>query len=204
VSEESRVPPPFDRDAPQVEYQDVPAHYQSQDIPHVLARIRAFDRFFDEVVDEHFRDVYFDLYDAQLKMLERELRPYALDLALSLIALENSLRAPGKPKSKVTKERDAEDVRTEILSVAVVTPEHGEVFAREWCRISLGVLDLLDAFHATKVMTWPDDPAGQEEFKDIEDEIVERVLDAVRPALAEAFVTAANEVLAEERRRRPE
>jgi hypothetical protein len=87
----------------------------------------------------------------------------------------------------------------EILSVAIVTPEHGEIFAREWCRISLGVLDLLDAFYATNVMTWPDDPAAQEQFEDIEDEIVERVLDAVRPALAEAFVKAANEILTRER-----
>jgi hypothetical protein len=201
VSDESREPPSFDRDAPQIEYQDMPTYYASLDIPHVLARVRAVNRFFDEVVDARFRDVYFDLYVAQLKMLEKELRPYALDLALSLVTLENSLRARGKPKSKVKGESDAEDVTEEILSVAIVTPEHGEIFAREWCRISLGVLDLLDAFHATEVMTWPDDPAAQELFRDIEDEIIERVLDAVRPALAEAFVKTANDLFAEKRRR---
>jgi hypothetical protein len=83
-----------------------------------------------------------------------------------------------------------------VAAVAIVTPEYGEVFAREWC-----ALDLLDAFHATNVMTWPDDPAGQEKFKAIEDEIIERTIEAVKPVLAEAFVKAANDVLTRERQR---
>src|SRR5205085_11558731 len=45
---------PLDRENPQTEYQDVPDYYQSRDVPHVLARIKAFDRFFD-FVDEKYR-----------------------------------------------------------------------------------------------------------------------------------------------------
>jgi hypothetical protein len=81
---------PLDRENPQTEYQDVPAYYQSRDVPHVLARIKAFDRLFD-VVDEKYRDVYTELYAEHLRMLEKDLQPYALPLALSLMALEDSL-----------------------------------------------------------------------------------------------------------------
>jgi len=91
MSDENSDRPALDRDSPQVMYQDMPSYYHSHDIPHVLARIRAFDRFFHEVVDQHFRDVYQDLHIAYIEMMERELQPYAFDLALSLIALEDSL-----------------------------------------------------------------------------------------------------------------
>jgi len=84
--------PPLDPIAPQVQYQDLPNYYANADIPHVLARIRAMDRFFGEVVDGHPSGTYTDFYAAHLDMLERDLRPYALYLALSLIALEDSLR----------------------------------------------------------------------------------------------------------------
>ena len=83
---------PFDPNAPQVEYQDVPDYYENSDVPHVLARIRAGERFFEEVVEEKFREVHSDLYHEHLQTLQRELQPYALDLALSLISLEDSLR----------------------------------------------------------------------------------------------------------------
>jgi hypothetical protein len=84
---------------PQTEYQHVPDYYQSRDVPHVLARIKAFDRFFD-FVDQKYRDVYVDLYAEHLRMLERDLQPYALSLALSLIALENSLLPDTKNASE--------------------------------------------------------------------------------------------------------
>src|SRR3954454_2926286 len=94
---------PLDPENPQTEYQDVPAYYQSRDIPHVLARIKAFDRFFD-IVDEKYRDVYTDLYDEHLSMLEKDLQPYALPLALSLIALEDSLLPDTKSGSEASDE----------------------------------------------------------------------------------------------------
>ena len=84
--------PPLDPIAPQVEYQDIPSYYANHDIPHVLARVRAEDRFFAEVVDGHSSGTYNEFYAAHLDLLERDLQPYALYLALSLIALEDSLR----------------------------------------------------------------------------------------------------------------
>jgi hypothetical protein len=83
-------PAALDHDNPQTEYQHVPNYYQSHDVPHVLARIKAFDRFF-VIVDDKYREVYGDLYAEHLEMLEKDLQPYALVLALSLIALEDSL-----------------------------------------------------------------------------------------------------------------
>jgi hypothetical protein len=84
--------PPLDPIAPQTEYQHMPDYYANHDIPHVLARIRAGDRFFGDVVDGHPSNTYTDFYAAHLEMLERELQPYALYLALSLIALEDELQ----------------------------------------------------------------------------------------------------------------
>ena len=84
--------PPLDPIAPQVEYQHVPSYYANHDIPHVLARIRAAKRFFGEVVDGHPSNTYDEFFGAHLDRLEKELQPYALYLAESLIALEDSLR----------------------------------------------------------------------------------------------------------------
>jgi hypothetical protein len=98
MSPETDVPL-LNRENPQTEYQDVPDYYQSRDIPHVLARIKAFDRFFD-IVDQKYRDVYTDLYAEHLRMLEKDLQPYALPLALSLIALEDSLLPDAKQASE--------------------------------------------------------------------------------------------------------
>jgi hypothetical protein len=86
MPEQSR---PLNPIAPQVEYEAMPKYYASTDIPHVLARIRAGQRFFDEIVDGHPSGTYTDFFDAHLMMLEQDLQPYALNLALSLIALED-------------------------------------------------------------------------------------------------------------------
>ncbi len=48
---------------------------------------------------------------------------------------------------------------------------------------------------------WPDDPDLQGLFKEIEDEVTERVFDAIRYAAVKAFVRIAGEVLAEHRER---
>lgn len=84
--------PPLNREHPHTEYEDVPSYYHNHDVPHVLALLRSFDRFFEVIEkDERFRDHYTDLYDAYMTMMERELQPYAFDLAVSLISLENQL-----------------------------------------------------------------------------------------------------------------
>lgn len=90
-----------------------------------------------------------------------------------------------------------------IAAVELVTPEHGDRFAAEWEEQSIGSMVMGDAFAASGVMTWPEyDRAVQGDFLDIEDEIVVRIAQAVRPAIAAAFVAAANDVLSRERRRR--
>jgi len=86
---------PLDRDSPKTAGQILPSHYASGDIPHVLARIRAFDRFFAAHVDRKHPDVYLELHGAAMEMLEKDLDPYALELALSLMRLEDELDDPG-------------------------------------------------------------------------------------------------------------
>jgi hypothetical protein len=78
--------------APQTEYQHVPGYYETHDIPHVLARVRNADRFFDVVNEKFGNDVYQQTFDEHLEQLQRDLQPYALALAQSLINLEDELR----------------------------------------------------------------------------------------------------------------
>lgn len=85
--------------------------------------------------------------------------------------------------------------------VEVVTWEHGERFAETWRELSLGSESILGAFQDTAVAEWPDDPDLEGRFLDIEDEVTERVFDAIRYAAVEAFVRIAGEVLARERGR---
>ena len=87
--------PPLDPMNPQITCQRLPGHHASADMAHVLARIRAFERFFADHVHRQHHEVYEELYAAALEMLRADLAPYALDLALSLIALEDRTRARG-------------------------------------------------------------------------------------------------------------
>jgi hypothetical protein len=102
-----------------------------------------------------------------------------------------------------------------LRAVPIVTPAHGQVFATEWVDTSLGSYDLLDPFAATGILVWPDDDlivpqglgspplrAARSRFIEIEDEILERTFTAVKAAISQAFVVAANDILARERRRR--
>jgi hypothetical protein len=182
---------PFDQDSPQVEYQDLPSHYQSMDVPHVLARIRASQRFFTMIGMEHPNETYSTVYAEHLDTLERELRPYALDLALSLIALEDSLGKKDRTHGGVNP--------SPALSIAdVVTSEHGATFAEEWWRRTTDAM--VQAFSETGVVEWPEDSRpAQMRFHDIEDEITVRIFEELRSAAAETFVRIANEVLTRER-----
>jgi hypothetical protein len=52
------------------------------------------------------------------------------------------------------------------------------------------------------VLPWPDDDReAQITQAEIVDEIIGRTFEAAKPAIAEAFVKAANEILTEERKR---
>ena len=89
-----------------------------------------------------------------------------------------------------------------LAFVRRVTAKHGETFAEEWFKESRSTLVLVDAFATTQLVVWPEDDAdAQERFKDIEDEIFDRIFAAARGAIGEAFVKAAREVLAWERKR---
>jgi hypothetical protein len=87
-----------------------------------------------------------------------------------------------------------------IETVTIVTPEHGEAFARDWYDG-----DMAEALVDTGIMTWPDgtleDHAAQDHFHDLEDEILRLVFEATKQVIAEAFVKAANAVLDRERGR---
>ena len=92
---------------------------------------------------------------------------------------------------------------------AVVRPHHANTFVEEWIRHSRETGALRDAFSETHLVQWPDNDGrcGDEEtpeerrYNEIQDEILERVLDVLEPAIAEAFIQAASEMLARERRR---
>jgi len=81
--------PEFDRNNPQTAGQGTPSHHANEDITHILARVRAFRRFFDQHVDGKHPDIYDELFGAAMDMLAKDLAPFALQLALSLISLED-------------------------------------------------------------------------------------------------------------------
>lgn len=113
--------------------------------------------------------------------------------------------------------RKRQSIARQLKIARRVTRKHGEIFAAEWFPSSYGGEDVWDAFAQTGLMAWPDDdpsrPLGwprsdprQDRYQDIEDEILKRTFEAVVPAIAEAFVKVATEVLDRERDRdsRPE
>ena len=79
--------------SPQTAHHDVPDHYENDDIPHVLARVRFMRRFVSEGLDRvpQVRKETAAIHAAYMDLLREELAPYALDLALSLIALEDAV-----------------------------------------------------------------------------------------------------------------
>jgi len=89
----------------------------------------------------------------------------------------------------------------ELVIVERITWEHAETFAETWRDLSLGSEPIYEAFQDTDVMTEPDDPELQGRFADVQNEILERVFDAIRYAAVEAFFRIAGEVLARERGR---
>lgn len=85
-----------------------------------------------------------------------------------------------------------------------VTRKDGEVFAEAFLDRAWDTSSGFEAFADTKLVRWPAGFMGdprQGRYLDIEDEVIERTFAALRPAVAEAFVKAAQRVLARERRR---
>ena len=82
---------PFSRRSPQTEYTTRPDHYENDDIAHVMAHVRFMDEFMDAIDErEELRPFHAELHCMYMDLLADVLAPYALDLALSLIALEDA------------------------------------------------------------------------------------------------------------------
>jgi hypothetical protein len=96
----TKEPPPFD-DTPGPLPSDVLPHHTTEEIVQTLAHVRVMERFFDRLDDaaavseasiDALRVVYEDV-------LADVLEPYAVDLAISLAALEDSLE-PFAPETE--------------------------------------------------------------------------------------------------------
>ena len=88
-----------------------------------------------------------------------------------------------------------------VEMVEVVTRQHAEAFAERWSEGMLSDLELVVQIGETGIMSWPpdDDPAAQNRYKDIEDEILETVVTMTKDAIRTAFFVAATALLARER-----
>lgn len=89
--------------------------------------------------------------------------------------------------------------RPKLRIAEAVTREHGEQFAEGFFQWAWDTSSMFEAFESLDLMTWPRDGEAQELYQDIEDAICERTFEAVKPAIAEAFVRIASELLARER-----
>jgi hypothetical protein len=70
-------------------------HYK--EVRPLLRQVRVMNRFFDEVIEEPpYRERYFDLYEAYVKILNEELGPHAAELALALAEVEDAYPEIGR------------------------------------------------------------------------------------------------------------
>ena len=78
-----------------VEETKQPSHYTTDGIAHVLDRVRVMKRFFNDVVDENpeTRRYLPELHCAYMDILNEEIAPYALDLAITLLAYQERVSA---------------------------------------------------------------------------------------------------------------
>jgi hypothetical protein len=84
-----------------------------------------------------------------------------------------------------------------VETVNAVTMEHGRDFAEGWFEGNIE-----DAFERAGIMTWPEwDLDLQASFQDLEDDICQRVYDALKEQIAETFVRVANAAIDAERQR---
>jgi hypothetical protein len=85
-----------------------------------------------------------------------------------------------------------------------VRPHHANTFAEEWFRLSYD--EMSEAFEETQLMPWPlidgtQMTPSQARYCEIEAEIFNRMFDLAKPAIMEAFLKVATEVLGRERSR---
>ena len=68
--------------------------YQYRKVQPLLRHVRVMQRFFREVVGEHpnYRQDYSELHGAYMKILNEELAPHALALALAITELQHAQR----------------------------------------------------------------------------------------------------------------
>lgn len=87
-----------------------------------------------------------------------------------------------------------------VETVNVVTMEHGRDFAEGWFERNIE-----EACASTGVLTWPEEDRHQQaSYNDLEDDICERVFDALKEQIAETFVRVANAAIDAERQRAEE
>jgi len=86
---------PFSRRAPQTAYTGKPDYYETDDIAHALARVRFMGEFMDAIENHDIlRPMYAQVHGLYMDLLADVLAPYALDLAISLVELEDALEQP--------------------------------------------------------------------------------------------------------------
>src|SRR4029079_12826193 len=90
---------------PRVEFEDLAPYYVDSDIPHVLARVRLIDTFLELIADrEDLPEETRDYLDATFTdALNYSLAPYAVDIARSVIMLEDSVDAADDARNKKRK-----------------------------------------------------------------------------------------------------
>jgi hypothetical protein len=112
------------------------------------------------------------------------------------LVLDHEERIGQLPSEGETVEEQARVPKIE--TVDRVTIEHGLAFAQGWYE---GDGDMSDACASTDIMTFPEGEIEARElhFHDLTDEICANVIAQTKRQIAEAFVRAANEVLARER-----
>lgn len=68
-----------------------------KEVRSLLRQVRVMNRFFDEVIEElPYRERYFELYEAYVKILNEELGPHAAELALALAEVEDAYPEIGR------------------------------------------------------------------------------------------------------------
>lgn len=176
----------------------------------LLRHVRVMHEVMDVVDgDPKTRTLHAHLYRAFMDILNKELAPYALTLALAITEVEDAFpeiaaQVERGAEREVVHVQDEDTSLPELKIAPRVTRKHGETFAAEWFPTGWQGEDVWEAFAETGLMEWPDgelfDPR-QTRYQKIEDEILERTFAAVRDAVAEAFTKAATEVLARERQK---
>jgi hypothetical protein len=88
------------RDEAVTDNESNPLDYYNEARP-LLRHVRVMNRFFDEVVAEPpYRQFQIDLYDAFLKILNEELAPHALTLAIAITELEDAFPEIGNVRDE--------------------------------------------------------------------------------------------------------